>query len=481
MGTLDAVVVGAGPNGLAAAIALAQAGHSVTVLERADRPGGGTRTEELTLPGFHHDVCSAIHPLGVASPFFLSTPLAEHGLEWVHPDAPAAHPLPDGTAVVLERSLDAMVDSLGRPDGRAWRRLVGPVAKAARWDALCQSILGPLVRFPRHPYTLAGFGLRAPWPATALAKAVFRDEPARAVFTGLAAHAILDLRHPMTSSFGVTFAASAHARGWPAARGGSQSIADAMVSYLRSLGGEVVCGHPVGTLDDLPPARVALFDVTPRQLIAIAGDRLAAGYRGRIERFRYGSGAFKIDYALAEPVPWKADECRRAASVHVGGTLEEIAAAEADVAHGRHPERPFLVCTQPSLFDDTRAPAGKHTFWAYCHVPHGSTVDMSGAIEEQLERFAPGFRDVVLARRVMAPAAIEAHNPNYIGGDIAGGSHGGLQIAARPILSAHPYTVPMEGLHAYLCSSSTPPGAGVHGMCGWWAAQAALKQLAKPS
>ncbi len=446
------------------------------MLEGADRPGGGTRTEELTLPGFAHDVCSTIHPLGVASPFFKGTPLQDFGLAWVHPDAPAAHPLPDGTAIVLERSLDDMVASLGR-DGAAWRRLVGPFVAPDRWDALTQSILGPLARPPRHPFTLAGFGLRALWPATTLAQAMFRDERARAVFAGLAGHAILDLRWPLTASFGVTFAASAHAAGWPAARGGSQRIADAMVAYLRSLGGEVVCGHRVYTLADLPEAQVALFDVTPKQLVAIAGDRLAHGYRRRLERFRYGAGAFKVDYALDGPVPWKAADCARAASVHVGGTLAEIAAAEADVAHGRHPERPFVLCAQPSLFDATRAPAGRHTFWTYCHVPRGSTVDMTAAIEAQLERFAPGFRDRVLARYVMTPADIEAHDPNYIGGDIAGGSHGGLQVVARPALSLHPYSAPIEGLPAYLCSSSTPPGAGVHGMCGWWAARAALKRL----
>jgi len=451
----------------------------VTVLERADRPGGGARTEELTLPGFHHDVCSAIHPLGVASPFFQEAPLAEHGLAWVHPDAPAAHPLPGGTAVVVERSLDAMAAGLGPRDGGAWRRLVGPLAAPRRWDAVRDSILGPLVRRPRHPYALATFGVRAVWPATTLAATLFRGEAARAAFAGLAGHAILDLRWPLTAAFGVTFAAAAHATGWPAARGGSQEIADAMVAYLRSLGGDVVCGQPVATLADLPAARVALFDVTPKQLLAIAGDRLAPGYRRRVERFRYGPGVFKVDYALDGPAPWTAAECARAGSVHVGGTLAEIAAAEAEVGRGRHPKRPLVVCTQPSLFDDARAPAGKHTFWAYCHVPHGSTVDVTAAIEDQIERFAPGFRDLVLARHVMSPATIEEHNPNYVGGDIAGGSHGGLQAVARPLLSLRPYDVPIDGLAAYLCSSSTPPGAGVHGMCGWWAAQAALERLSR--
>jgi len=312
-----------------------------------------------------------------------------------------------------------------------------------------------------------------------LARWMFRTERARAVFAGLAGHAILDLRAPLTASFGLTFVGAAHAVGWPMAAGGSQRIADALVSYLTSLGGEVRTGHRVDSLADLPETRIALFDVTPRQLLAIAGDRLDPRHRGRLARFRYGPGAFKIDYALDAPVPWKAQECARAASVHVGGTLDEIAAAEAEVARGGHPERPYVICTQPSLFDGTRAPPGRHTFWVYSHVPSGSTVDMTGAIEDQLERFAPGFRDRVLARHVMPPGAIEAHNPNYVGGDIAGGSHGGLQIVARPGLAAHPYAVRVAGLRAFLCSSSTPPGAGVHGMCGWWAAQAALRQLGR--
>ena len=471
----DAVVVGAGPNGLAAAITLARSGCSVLVLEAADRIGGGTRSEELTLPGFVHDVCSAIHPLGAASPFFRELPLAEHGLAWVHPEAPAAHPLPDGTAVVLERSLEETAASLG-DDAGSYRRLVGPIVE--HWDALLPSLLGPVLRPPSHPLTLAGFGLRALWPAATLARRVFRGERARAVFAGLAAHAILDLRTPLTSTFGVTFAATAHAAGWPAARGGSQAIADAMASYLSSLGGEIVTGHRVTGMDDVPSCRAVLFDVTPRQLLAIAGDRLAAGYRRRLERYRYGPASFKLDYALDGPVPWKAEPCARAASVHLGGRLDEVVAAEAEVAAGRHPERPFVICTQPGLWDATRAPAGKQTFWAYTHVPHGSTVDMTAAIEGQLERFAPGFRDRVLVRHVMTPVDLEAHDANYVGGDIAGGSHGGLQLFARPILSTHPYRVPLQGLPGYLCSSATPPGAGVHGMCGWWAAQDALRVLA---
>jgi phytoene dehydrogenase-like protein len=472
----DAVVVGSGPNGLAAAVALAEAGLSVAVLEAADAVGGGTRSEELTLPGFVHDVCSAIHPLGAASPFFAGLPLADHGLAWCHPEAPAAHPLPDGSAAVLERSLDDTADGLGANDARAWRRLIGPLVEG--WDDLADAVLAPLVRPPRHPVLLARFGLRAALPATLLARRVFDGEAARGLFAGLAAHAILDLHAPLTSSFGLTFAATAHAVGWPAARGGSQRIADALVSYLRSMGGQVVTGQRVASLADLPPARAVLFDLTPRQILAIAGDRMPAGYRRRLTRYRYGPGSFKLDYALDGPVPWRAAGCARAAAVHLGGTLAEVAAAERDVARGRHPDRPYVLCAQPSLFDTGRAPAGKHTFWAYCHVPHGSTVDMTSAVEDQIERFAPGFRDRVLARHVMFPADLERHNANEVGGDVAGGSHGGLQLVGRPVLSPHPYTLPIEGMDAYLCSSSTPPGAGVHGMCGWWAAQTALRRLA---
>ena len=470
----DAVVVGAGPNGLSAAVTLARAGCSVVVLEAAGTAGGGCRSEERTLPGFVHDVCAAIHPLGAASPVFSELPLADHGLEWVHPEAPAAHPLPDGRAAVLERSIQATADGLG-PDGRAWRRLVGPLAE--HWDDLSASILGPLVRPPRHPVTMTRFGLRAMWPAKVLAARAFEGELARGLFGGLAAHAILDLGAPLTSSFGLTFAASGHALGWPAAKGGSQRLTDSLIGYLSSLGGEVATGHRVASLADLPPARVVLFDLTPRQLVAVAGDRLDARFRRRLTRFRYGPGSFKIDYALDAPVPWNADGCAGAGSVHLGGTLGEVVAAERDVAHGRHPRRPFVLTSQPSCFDPTRAPDGKHTFWAYCHVPHGSTVDMTQAIEDQIERFAPGFRERVLARHTMFPADLEAHNANNVGGDVAGGSHGGLQLVARPRLAMDPYAVPIDGLDAFLCSASTPPGAGVHGMCGWWAARSALKQL----
>ncbi|MEN3314561.1 MAG: hypothetical protein V7605_795 [Acidimicrobiaceae bacterium] len=473
---MDAVVVGAGPNGLAAAVALARAGLSVTVLEAADVAGGGTRSEELTLPGFVHDVCSTIHPLGAASPFFSGLPLGDHGLAWAHPQVAAAHPLPDGSAALLERSLDATAAGLGAGDGRAWRRLVGPLVD--HWGDLGQTLLAPVLRVPRHPLLLAGFGMRAVLPAATVARRSFEGDPARGLFAGLAGHANLDLGAPLTSSFGVTLAASAHAVGWPAARGGSQRIADALVSYLRSLGGEVITGHRVSSLADVPAARAVLFDLTPRQVLAIAGDRLPTRYRRRLERFRYGAGSFKVDYALDGPVPWTAPGCARAGTVHLGGTIDEVVASEGAVARGRHPERPYVLCAQTSVFDPSRAPEGHHTFWAYCHVPHGSTVDMTQAIEDQIERFAPGFRDRVLARHAMFPADLEAHNANQVGGDVAGGSHGGMQLVARPVLAGDPYALPVEGMAAYLCSSSTPPGAGVHGMCGWWAAQSALRHLA---
>ena len=471
----DAVVVGAGPNGLAAAITLARAGCSVTVLEAEDTAGGGCRSAELTLPGFVHDVCAAIHPLGASSPVFSGLPLADHGLRWAHPDAPAAHPLPDGRAAVLERSLPATADGLGGVDGRAWRRLVGPLVD--HWDDLTDSILGPMLRVPRHPVTLTRFGLRAVRPAAALARRRFEGEAARGLFAGLAAHAILDLGSPLTSSFGLTFAASGHAVGWPAAAGGSQRLTDALVSYLGTLGGTVETGQRVTSLADLPPARAVLFDLTPRQVAAIAGARLHRRLRRRLNRFRYGPASFKIDYALDGPVPWTAAGCHRAGSVHVGGTLDEVVAAERDVVEGRHPERPYVLTAQPSRFDPTRAPAGRHTFWAYCHVPRGSTVDVTAAVEAQIERFAPGFRDLVLARHTMFPADLERHNANNVGGDVAGGSHGGLQLVARPRLALDPYRLAIDGLDAYLCSSSTPPGAGVHGMCGWWAAQSALERM----
>jgi len=465
----DVVVVGAGPNGLAAAITCAEAGRSVLVVEGADTIGGGARTAELTLPGFRHDVCSAIHPLAAVSPFFASAGLERHGLELLHAEVALAHPLDGGRAGVLRRSVAETVAGLGE-DGRRWDRHVGWTAR--RWEALAPAVLGPLARFPRHPLALAGFGARGVLPATVLARTFERDE-ARGLLAGAAAHAFLPLTHPLTSSMGLMLLASGHVAGWPVAKGGSQAIVDAMAARVRELGGTIETGRPVRTLGDVPASAVVLFDVTPRQLLAICGPALPDRYRRRLERFRYGPGVFKVDYALSEPVPWTNDDCRRAASLHVGGTIEEVAAAEAAVAAGRHPDRPFVLVGQQSVPDPSRAPAGQHTLWTYCHVPHGSEVDMTDAIERQIERFAPGFRDVVLARHTADNAWYEAHNPNVVGGDIAGGSHGGLQLLLRPRPGIPPYRTPNPRL--YLCSSSTPPGAGVHGMCGLHAARAALR------
>ena len=468
-GAPDAAVVGSGPNGLAAAIALARAGRSVVVLEAADTVGGGLRTAELTEPGFRHDVCSAIHPLGVGSPYLRLLPLEQHGLAWVHPPAPLAHPFDDATAAVLERSIAATGETLGE-DADAYRRLIAPLVEVA--EPLVEQLLGPL-RPPRHPLALARFGVFGLLPATRLARWRFAGEQARGLFAGLAAHAILPLSRPPTGAVGLIFALCGHAFGWPLPRGGSQALADALASYLRSLGGEIECGRTVGSLEELKSVGTVMLDVTPRQLVALAGDSLPAGYRRRLLRYRYGAGVFKVDLALDGPIPWRAAQCARSATVHLGGTLEEIAAGEAEVARGGHPQRPFVLLAQQSLFDSTRAPEGRHTVWAYCHVPNGSQVDMSERIEAQIERFAPGFRERILARHAMGPAELERYNANYVGGDIAGGVQDLRQLFTRPVARLVPYSTPLAGV--YLCSSSTPPGAGVHGMCGYYAARAALR------
>ncbi|MDE3231404.1 MAG: NAD(P)/FAD-dependent oxidoreductase [Chloroflexota bacterium] len=468
----DAVIVGSGPNGLAAAITLALAGRSVAVFEARETVGGGMRSAELTLPGFTHDVCSAIHPLGAASPFFSALPLDRYGLEWIHPPAPLAHPLPAGRAALLERSVAATAAGLGQPGGEDWRRLLEPLAHD--WDVIARAFLGPLrpLALASHPLALGRFGMQALLPTTALARLRLRGEAARALLAGMAGHAMLPLGQPPSAAFALTLAASAHAVGWPIARGGSQRIADALAAYLRDLGGVIFTSAPIETLDALPAARAILCDVTPRQLLRLAGKRLPDGYARALRRYRYGPGVFKLDYALAGPIPWTNHACLRAGTVHVGGTLAEIAASERAVARGEIPERPLTLVAQQSLFDATRAPAGQQTLWAYCHVPHGSTVDMTARIEAQIERFAPGFRERVLARHVMGPAEMERYNPNYVGGDINGGLQDLGQLFTRPTLSLDPYQTPARNL--YLCSSSTPPGGGVHGMCGYWAAQSAL-------
>jgi phytoene dehydrogenase-like protein len=465
----DAVVVGSGPNGLAAAIELARAGRSVLVREAAESVGGGLRSGELTRPGFVHDLCSAIHPMAAASPFFRTLPLSEHGLEWIEPQAPLAHPLESGEAAVLLRAVDETADELGT-DAERYRGLFGPLV--ASWAQLEPALLGPLVRVPRHPLALTRFGLSALQPAASFARRRFRDEPARALFAGLAAHSILSLESVGSASFGLVLGTTGHAVGWPLPRGGSQRIADALASYLRSLGGEIRTGAPVESLDELS-APTVLCDVTPRQLLRLAGDRLPPRYRRGLERFRYGPGVFKLDWALSAPIPWSAPACAEAGTVHLGGTLEEITASERAPARGETSGRPFVLLAQPTVFDPSRAPEGQHTAWAYCHVPHGAVVDMTEAIERQIERFAPGFQERVLARCASAPADLERRNPNLVGGDIGGGSNELRQLVARPVLRAVPYTTPLAGL--YLCSSSTPPGGGVHGMCGYLAARAALR------
>lgn len=469
--TYDAIVIGSGPNGLAAAVTLAQAGCSVLVLEAKETIGGGTRSAAVTLPGFVHDICSAVHPLGIGSPFFRTLPLADHGLEWIHPPVPLAHPLDDGTAVLLERSVGATGATLD-PDASAYWRLIAPLVRD--WEKLADGILGPL-RLPGHPFALARFGLSAVQSAGGLAKGVFRGERARALFIGLACHSTLPVEQPPSAAFGLVLGVAGHAVGWPFPRGGSQQIANALAAYLRTLGGDIVTGECVTSLDTLPPARAVLCDMTPRQLLQIAGDRLPVGYRRALERYRYGPGAFKLDLALDGPIPWRAEACARAGTVHLGGTLEEMAAAERAVWRGEHPTRPFVLLAQPSLFDPTRAPAGRHTVWAYCHVPNGSTVDMTERIEAQIERFAPGFRDRILARSTMNTADMERYNANYIGGDINGGVQDLRQLFTRPTIRVNPYATPLPGL--YLCSSATPPGGGVHGMCGHFAARAALRDV----
>lgn len=466
----DAIVVGAGPNGLAAAITLVRAGRTVLLVEARETVGGGASSAELTLPGFVHDLGSAVHPFGVGSPFFRSLPLERYGLAWIEPPTPLAHPFDDGTAAVLERSITATAAGLGR-DGGAYRRLIGPIVRD--WERIAPAILGPL-RPPRHPVALARFGARGIWPARLLGEVIFREAPARGLLAGLAAHSCLPLERPPTAAIGLVLAALGHTVGWPIPRGGAQRIADAMAAYLRAIGGEIATGRRVERLDDLPEAKAVLCDITPRQLISLAGNRLPSDYRRALDRYRYGPGVFKMDWALSGPIPWRAGACKRAGTVHLGGTMAEVATSERAPWRGRHSERPYVLLSQPSLFDETRAPTGAHTVWAYCHVPNGSTVDMQGAIEAQIERFAPGFRARILARSAMGPAAMEAYNANLVGGDVNGGAVTLGQLFTRPTVRWDPYATPADGI--YICSSSTPPGGGVHGMCGYHAARSALRR-----
>ena len=467
----DAIVVGSGPNGLAAAIELARAGLSVTLLEGADTIGGGARSAELTLPGFVHDVCSAIYPLGIGSPFFSTLPLTDHGLEWIHPPAPLAHPLDDGTAVMLERSPQETGMHLGE-DSVAYRELMGPLVE--EWPKLAGEILAP-PHIPGHPLLLARFARHGVRSAQALAEGRFTGRRARALLAGLAAHSFLPLDQPPSAAVGLVLGLLGHAVGWPVSRGGAARLSGALAAYFESLGGRIETSAPVRSLDELPQARPILLDVTPRQLIQIAGDRLGSRYRKQLQSYRYGPGVFKVDWALSGPIPWRSADCARAGTVHLGGALEEIALGEKEVWRGRHPEKPFVLLAQQSLFDSSRAPDGKHTGWAYCHVPNGSTVDMTEAIEGQVERFAPGFRELILARSTRTAAEYQRYNPNFIGGDINGGVQDLAQILGRPVLKSDPYATDLEGV--YLCSSSTPPGGGVHGMCGYHAARSALRNL----
>jgi phytoene dehydrogenase-like protein len=468
--TPDAVVVGSGPNGLAAAITLAREGRSVLVLEAAETVGGGTRTLELTRPGFLHDICSTIVPLAQASPFFRQLPLEDHGLRLVHPDAPLAHPLDDGTAVMLDRSVDETAAGLG-PDADEYRKLMAPFVE--RSERLEPFLLG---RSPvsRHPLLAARFGLVALRSAAGAAKR-FEGERARALLAGLAAHSIQDLHRMPTASFGLVLGILGHVHGWPVVEGGSQRLTEALASYLRTLGATIETGRRVESLDELPPAELTMLDLTPRQVLSVAEGRFPTRYTRALRRYRYGPGVFKVDWALDGPVPWTAPEVARAATVHIGGTFEEIAASESAVWRGEAPERPFVLAAQQSLFDGSRAPAGKHTFWAYCHVPNGSSVEMTERIEAQIERFAPGFRDLILGRSVHGPAELERYDENYVGGDINGGVQDLRQLYTRPVLRLNPYSTPVKGL--YLCSSSTPPGGGVHGLCGWYAARSALSRV----
>ncbi len=463
----DAIIVGSGPNGLAAAIRLAQSGKRVVVLEAADTPGGGARTAELTLPGFHHDVCSSVMAMGVCSPYLSTLPLNKHGLEWIYPRAAMAHPFSDGTAAALYRSVEETAATLGE-DGRSYRALMGDFAAQAK--DLLRDMLAPL-HFPRHPFLFARFGLRALRPATSVARAYFKTEHARAFFGGMAAHSMLPLEYTATSAVTLGLAVSAHAGGWPFARGGSQQLTSALVGYLESLGGRVKTECCVESLEQLPAGATILFDVSPRQLVAIAGERLPAGYRKKLERYRYGPGAYKIDWALHQPIPWRAAECAQAGTVHLGATLEEISESERAPWAGKTSARPYVLLTQPSLFDPTRAPAGKHTAWGYCHVPNGFQGDVTQAIEDQVDRYAPGFRDCIAARSIMKPMEFQQYNENLVGGDIGGGAGMIGQLLLRPTASM--YRTPLKGV--YLCSASTPPGPGVHGMCGYFAAEAALK------
>ena len=465
---MDAIIIGAGPNGLAAAIELARSGKSVQIYEANQTIGGGARSAELTLPGFTHDICSAVHPLALGSPFFSTLPLHQYGLQFIHSPIALAHPFDDGTAAILDRSVHTTSENFGR-DRSAYQNLMTPFVE--RWDELAKDLLGP-PRLPRHPLLTTRFGIRAIRSAKSFAESAFQEDKTRALFAGLAAHSFLALDQLATSAFGLVLGVLAHTNGWPLAKAGSQSISNTLAAYFKALGGEIFTNHRIESLSELPAAKAILCDLTPRQIVCIAGQSLPARFRSKLTRYRYGPAAFKMDWALNAPVPWRSPECSQAATIHLGGSFAEIVASETLVNSGQHAEKPFIILCQPSLFDPSRAPQGKHTLWAYCHVPNGSQVDMTANIENQIERFAPGFRDCILARSIMTPLNLEQHNANLIGGDINGGSQHLAQMFTRP--TARLYSTPRKGL--YICSSSTPPGGGVHGLCGYHAARVALRK-----
>ncbi|MGD8426263.1 MAG: NAD(P)/FAD-dependent oxidoreductase [Balneolaceae bacterium] len=465
----NATVVGSGPNGLAAAIHLASKGWSVKIFERNKTIGGGTRTQELTLPGFHHDICSAIHPLAKASPYLRTLPLEQYGVEWIYPKIPVAHPLDNQPAAALFTSLDETAIQLEK-DGPVYRKIIEPFVH--HWEDLIPQILAPFTLFPSHPLLMARFGLVALRSAETLA-GKFKTSRSRALFAGLAAHGILPFDHTATAAIGLVLGIAAHTVGWPFPKGGSYNLTKSMAEYLRYLGGDIETNAEITNLDQLSESDIILFDTTPRQVLQIAGKKLPASYRQKIETFKYGPGVFKLDFALSDPIPWTDEACLKAGTVHLGGTFDEIALSESDTANGKHPAKPYVLVAQHSLFDSSRAPAGKHTAWAYCHVPNGSTEDMTEPIIRQIERFAPGFRDCIITQHAMNTEMIEAYNPNYVGGDINGGRQDITQLFTRPAGLFDPYHIPDTNM--YICSSSTPPGGGVHGMCGYHATESAIK------